>query len=169
MRHKKYSSIGKDLTQQIKDGFTYATDRRRIDKIAIHCSFSPQGRGDNAHDIDLWHTQKGWDGIGYHYVILEDGTIQKGRWVDYAGAHVKGHNGNSIGICRIGGMDPNDKSKGKRDATPEQIKAIIDLSRVLINEYELSPDDVIGHNEYPKVWKTCPEMDMENIRENLRS
>ena len=118
-RHQKFSSIGKDLTASVAKGKLYKTSRV-IRGIGVHCSFSPQGRGDDAHDVDNWHQQR-WrnSGLGYHYVILEDGTIQKGRWVDYPGAHVKDHNKDTIGIVRIGGMSPTTK-EATFDATDAQ-------------------------------------------------
>jgi len=164
-RHIKFSSIGRKLNAEINMGFTYKTERK-ITSIAIHCSYSPQGRGDDAYTIDKWHLKR-WgknSGIGYHYIVLEDGTIQKGRWVDYAGAHVKRRNSNSIGICRIGGMDNDGNSI--LDATPMQILSIQKLTRLLISDemYSLLPEDIKGHNEYPGINKSCPLMDMEEIR-----
>ena len=48
-------------------------------KIIIHCSATPRGVDYSAADIDKWHKQRGFRGIGYHYVIKLDGTIEKGR------------------------------------------------------------------------------------------
>jgi len=161
MRHQKFSSIGIDLTEQIHEGVTYKTNRE-IDTISVHCSFSPLGRGDDANTIDRWHKERFGSGIGYHYVVLEDGTIQKGRWVDYPGAGVKGHNKRSIHICRIGG-------KGKdgaaiKDATHEQIFATRKLAQLLVKMYELTLMDIKGHKEFPNVLKSCPLMNMNLIR-----
>ena len=102
-------------------------------------------------------------GIGYHYVVLENGTIQKGRWADNTGAHVRGRNKRSLGVCRIGGMDK--KGKAKEDATPEQMKSIRKLSRLLAKMYNLPLSKIKGHNEYPFVKKSCPLLDMKLIRE----
>jgi N-acetylmuramoyl-L-alanine amidase len=162
MRSKRFSSIGNDLTEDVMNGITYRTDKRLIDSIAIHCSFSPQGRGDDAHSIDKWHIDRGWTGIGYHYVILEDGTIQKGRWVDSVGAHVRGNNSHSIGICRIGGMASD--GTAILDATHEQIHSIRKLSHLLLKLYGLNIKDIKGHNEYQGVNKSCPLLNMNLIR-----
>jgi len=162
-RHEKFSSVGRDLTEEINKKETYKTNRK-ITSIAIHCSFSPQGRGDGANKIDEWHKERWGSGIGYHYVIDEMGRIAKGRWVDYPGAHVKGYNTNSIGICRIGGM--REDGTAIFDATHMQIKALQKLTRLLIsdNMYKLSPSDIFGHNEYPGVNKSCPLVNMNIIR-----
>lgn len=162
-RHEKFSSVGIDLTNEVFSGKTYKT-HRAINKIVVHCSFSPQGRGDDANTIDRWHTKrfKKRKGIGYHYAVLEDGTIQKGAWVDYKGAHAKGFNSKSIAICRIGGMGKD--GKAIEDATFEQINSIRKLSKLLIDMYELKTEDIKGHNELPGVNKACPLLNMNLIR-----
>ena len=71
----------------------------------------------NANDIDRWHKQKGWKGIGYHYVILLDGTVEQGRELEAVGAHCSGHNAHSVGICYIGGISKDGKPKDTR--TPQ--------------------------------------------------
>ena len=73
-----------------------------IEYLVVHCSASPKGRGDNAETIHQWHQSKGWDGIGYNSVILEDGTWQAGRPVYWRPAHVRGMNAVSLGVCLIG-------------------------------------------------------------------
>ena len=165
-RHKKFSSIGRDLTSEVFNGHTYTT-KRVIKSIAVHCSFSPQGRGDDAHTIDEWHLDR-WgkkSGIGYHYLIRTDGTIEKGRWVDFAGAHIKGHNHNTIGICRIGGMGKD--GTAIEDATFEQINSIRKLTALLIGLYGLKRQDILGHSEYAGVLKSCPLLNMNLIRNIL--
>ena len=52
-------------------------------------------------EIDKWHKERGWDGIGYHFVIKKDGSIEKGRNLAVKGAHAKGRNGR-IGIALTG-------------------------------------------------------------------
>ena len=51
--------------------------------------------------------------LGYHYVIDTDGTVETGRMVGEIGAHVKGHNQYSVGICLVGGIDANGKNYGE--------------------------------------------------------
>ena len=123
--------------------------------IVIHCSDSPQGRVDGAGEIHQWHVEKGWAGIGYHAVIDEEGLVMRGRPVFpetktfWAGAHVRGHNHESIGICLIG-ID---------DFTLEQMSAL----RSLVFDYKRSwPDaEVVGHCDLDDR-KTCPNFDVKN-------
>ena len=84
---------------------------RTINKIIIHCTATPEGRDVTVTEIDRWHRQRGFSGIGYHYVIYRDGSVHKGRNEDSIGAHCTGQNANSIGVCYVGGMDINNKAE----------------------------------------------------------
>ena len=92
---------------------------RKIDKVIIHCSATPEGKDYTVEDIDRWHRERGFDCIGYHYVIYRDGSVHKGRDVAKIGAHCKGQNANSIGVCYIGGMTADNK-QAKDTRTPQQ-------------------------------------------------
>jgi len=116
--------------------------------IVIHCSDSPQDRGDNAATINNWHKEKGWDMIGYHHVILEDGTVENGRPAWMQGAHVRGYNQKSIGICLI----------GKGVYTGQQWAALPRIIHKLLGEF---PSAVVcGHNDLDKN-KLCPLFDVK--------
>lgn len=119
-----------------------------IKNLVVHCSDSPQGRGDNAATIHRWHLEKGWDGIGYHAVILEDGTIEMGRPVYWKGSHVGAQNSISLGVCLIGLGG---------DATEEQL---LSLHEVLMQWLTIYPEAwIIGHTDLdPR--KTCPGFDV---------
>lgn len=95
---------------------------RHIADIVIHCSATKEGKDFGAADIDRWHRDRGFNGIGYHFVVRLDGTIETGRLLSLAGAHTTGHNQNTIGICYIGGLDEDGKAKDTR--TDEQKKAL---------------------------------------------
>ena len=130
---------------------------RAIDKIIIHCSATPEGRDDKTSDIKQWHTAKGWSDIGYHYVIELDGSVNMGRDIDRIGAHVRGENTGSIGICYIGGMDKEMISpKDTRNA--KQKEALKCLISDLKSTYGALT--VHGHNEYDSN-KACPSFDVQ--------
>ena len=76
---------------------------RKITEIIIHCSATTEGMDFTVEDIDRWHRQRGFSGVGYHFVIYLNGSIHAGRPKNKIGAHCKGHNTISIGICYIGG------------------------------------------------------------------
>jgi N-acetylmuramoyl-L-alanine amidase len=111
-----------------------------------------------AKEIRQWHKERGWADIGYHYVIRRDGTVEKGRAEAKVGAHVAGHNKDSIGICLVGGIDERTLSP-EDNYTPEQWEALENLLHKLVQKY---PDaNVIGHRDFPGVAKACPCFDAE--------
>lgn len=129
---------------------------RNITKIIVHCSATPEGRDYTVADIDRWHKQRGWQGIGYHYVVYRDGSVHPGRPVEQIGAHTSGHNANSIGVCYIGGVAADGKTP-KDTRTPAQRAALRDLVELLRAEY---PNATIhGHREFAN--KACPSFNVK--------
>lgn len=129
---------------------------RNIKEIIVHCSATPEGRDYTVADIDRWHKQRGWKGIGYHYVVYRDGSVHKGRDVSEIGAHCEGHNTNSIGICYIGGCSSDGKTP-KDTRTPAQRAALRDLVELLRSEYTNAT--IHGHREFAA--KACPCFDVK--------
>ena len=130
--------------------------KRRINYLVIHTSDTPEGKNFTIDDIRGWHTYgNGWSDIGYHFVIHLDGSIHKGRDIDTIGAHVKGYNVDSIGICYIGGSDKNGNPKDTR--TPSQKRS---LNKLLFELKHSFPDaEILGHRDFPNVSKACPSFD----------
>tara|TARA_B100000963_G_scaffold191305_2_gene166391 strand:+ start:2296 stop:2709 length:414 start_codon:yes stop_codon:yes gene_type:complete len=124
---------------------------RDINRIVLHCSATVEGKEYSVDTIRNWHTAKGWSDIGYHYVISLDGCIDIGRPVDKQGAHVRGHNKDTIGICYIGGVDADIKPKDTM--TPEQEDA---FRQLVASIRTLFGEDITihGHNEFSS--KACP-------------
>ena len=88
---------------------------RKINKIIVHCSATPEGRNVLISEVKRWHVEeRGWSDIGYHFVIELDGSVRIGRPIEIKGAHSKGNNHDSIGVCYIGGVDLDMKSKDTR-------------------------------------------------------
>lgn len=125
---------------------------RWINKIIVHCSDSPYMRDDSAADIDAWHRQRGFRKIGYHYVVRLDGRIEKGREEREVGAHCKTQNLHSIGVCYIGGRDPNGKLADTR--TQAQKESLYTLLSSLVEKYHCP---VFGHRDFSR--KPCPCFD----------
>jgi N-acetylmuramoyl-L-alanine amidase len=133
-------------------------DRARTDFIAIHCSATSEKQNFGAADINKWHRAKGWACIGYHYVIKRDGTIEQGRKESQVGAHVADWNAVSLGICMIGGVDADDRTKAEDNFTPEQYASLKDLILELKTRYPKAK--IQGHRDFPKVAKACPCFDV---------
>ena len=126
---------------------------RKIDKLIIHCSATPEFKEFDVDDIRNWHVNGNkWSDVGYHFVIKIDGTIQIGRPINKIGSHVKGKNRSSIGICYIGGMN-RDMTDWIDTRTPEQKVSLIALLKELKEKYTEAV--VYGHNDFTDK-KVCP-------------
>ena len=124
---------------------------RVITLIIIHCSAVRPEIESSAKDIDNWHKKKGWKGIGYHFVVRRDGTIEYGRPLEEVGAHVVNHNKHSIGICYEGGYDSMGNAADTR--TPEQVRALRQLVEKLHAQFPKAL--IVGHHDL-NPGKDCP-------------
>lgn len=131
---------------------------RKINMIIVHCSATKAGQDIGAEEIGAWHRKQGWSEIGYHYVIRRSGKIEKGRDLEKAGAHCRGRNRHSIGICLVGGI--NGAGNPENNFTAEQF---VSLKLLLSELREKFPQTVIhGHCDFAA--KACPCF---NVREFL--
>jgi N-acetyl-anhydromuramyl-L-alanine amidase AmpD len=83
----------------------FVSASRDITEVVVHWTANFIDQDINAEEIDRIHIARGFDGIGYHYVILRDGSLQRGRNINRAGAHALRRNANSIGIAFVGGIN----------------------------------------------------------------
>lgn len=124
---------------------------RTITLIIIHCSAVRPSQTSSAQQIDFWHRKRGWSGIGYHYVVQRDGTVERGRPEAKVGAHCLNHNRHSIGVCYEGGLDAQGRPADTR--TEAQKCALISLVRELKGRYPRAI--VVSHHTFdPR--KACP-------------
>lgn len=129
---------------------------RVINEIIIHCTATPEGREVKVTEIRRWHVQRGFSGIGYHYIIHLDGTVETGRPLERVGAHCVGHNSASIGVCYVGGVASDGKTP-KDTRTAAQNVALAKLVRDLRAKF---PKVTIhGHTEFSA--KACPSFDVQ--------
>ena len=125
-------------------------------KVMVHCSATPDVESGwasrvGADEIDQWHKDRGWSGIGYHYVIKRDGTIEAGRSLSKSGAHTRGMNKHP-GICWIGTRRP----------TMAQLEAFCSLHDLLSKKYNVDAFDYEPHYKYAN--KECPGFPIEMLR-----
>tara|TARA_B110000977_G_C11026175_1_gene473249 strand:+ start:1174 stop:1605 length:432 start_codon:yes stop_codon:yes gene_type:complete len=135
---------------------------KKINKVIVHCTATPEGRHTTVEDVRRWHLDRGWSDIGYHYLVYLDGTVHEGRPMEIQGAHTKGQNKNSIGIAYVGGIDKvNFKAKDTR--TEEQKEALVDM----LEFFKIANPEVTihGHNEFAS--KACPCFDAKTEYENI--
>ena len=132
---------------------------RKIKKIIVNCSATQEGKNISVDTIRKWHLKRGWRDIGYHFIIGLDGEIEEGRPIEQSGAHTKGHNFDSIGICYIGGVESERGENGKWIAkdtrTPEQREALEEILCTLKTLYTSAK--IYGHRDFST--KSCPCFD----------
>lgn len=132
---------------------------RPISKIIVHCSDTYARMNTTAEDIRKWHTSppRNWSDIGYHFVIKRNGEIERGRPLEIAGAHTRGHNSQSIGVCWVGGRGDDDKPQDNR--TEEQKKSLANLLKALKHDFPNA--EILGHRDVSGVKKACPSFDVK--------
>lgn len=142
--------VSQESPKILEDRNKDRNEDRKIDSIVIHHSHT---LGGNAGSFREYHKSRGWDHIGYHYIIgngngSEDGLIEKGREEKAVGAHVLGYNQNSLGICLIG--DFNEASP-----TQKQLSSLSGLLKEIMQRYSLRREAVSVHNHYNNQ-TSCP-------------
>ena len=150
---------------------------RNIKYIIVHCSATAEGRDFHAKDIDRWHRQRGFNGIGYHYVVDLDGKIEAGRPESQTGAHCQGYNSVSIGVCYIGGLGKDGKTpKDTRTAGQKDSlrRLLIELKRkypsaIICGHRDMSPDKNHDGKIEPWEWmKACPSFDAKKEYQDIK-
>ena len=126
--------------------------RRRVYKVYIHCSASDNPDHDSADVMDLWHRQRGWSGIGYHYFIRKDGFLEDGRDLEKIPAAQARHNRGSIAICLHGLVEDL-----FTDAQFNTLKALV---KEINNAYN---GKVTFHGHREVAAKACPVIDYKKI------
>jgi N-acetylmuramoyl-L-alanine amidase len=129
---------------------------RPIDGLVIHCSATVPSLNIGKVEINSWHMARGFNGIGYSFVIRRNGSVEDGRPVEVPGAHVHGHNARTIGICLVGGLDANQRACSDFMAAynPVMDAALAKLVKQLLQRWPRAT--VLGHRDYPDVAKSCP-------------
>ncbi len=128
---------------------------RKINEIILHCSATEKGEEFDVSDIRRWHVHRGWSDVGYHYIILLDGAVQVGRPLERQGAHVKGRNRNSIGICYIGGLKDGKPFDTMNESQEKSFRILYDKLKDIFPEATLH-----GHNEFAN--KACPSFKVKD-------
>lgn len=117
-----------------------------IKYIVIHAAATAANMDIGAKEINEWHIKRGWRGIGYHYVIRRNGVLEPGRPLNQMGAHTKGYNNISWGVCMVGGVDENNNPQD--NFTEEQYKTLRSLVYTL---NRMKPKaKIVGHRDLSK-------------------
>ena len=126
--------------------------------IVIHSAATKASMDVNAKEIDRWHRARGFLKIGYHFVILRDGTIEVGRDMDDIGAHCRGFNKISVGVCIVGGLsDDGEAEDNFTDVQKENLRTLLFDLQAYYPEAEIK-----GHRELKKGTE-CPSFSVEDF------
>jgi len=124
--------------------------RNKTDTVVIHCADTPADMDIGADKIREWHTkERGWDDIGYHWVIRRDGKLDPGRPIEMQGAHAVAVNGSSVGICLVGRGD---------NFTNQQFMTLHNLINTTKDIY--GDLEIIGHCDVEPNKPNCPGFDV---------
>lgn len=143
---------------------------RDINRIILHMSLTPPSADIGAEEIRWWHIDPNKVGgpyrdIGYHYVIRRSGLVETGRELHVSGAHVGGHNNDSIGICIVGGLKQNPAHPNDWDCnyTSAQWRALDRLCRDLLLQFPGA--QISGHRDWDN--RGCPGFDAREWSKTL--
>lgn len=128
--------------------FRSLANRTVTDAIIVH-HIGNTNADVSAATVHQWHLHNGWSGIGYHFLIRKDGTIEEGRPLQTVGAHCHGENGHTVGINIVGNFEV-------AEPEPEQMDAAARLIAALCRCYALIPSasTVFGHRDFNAT--ACP-------------
>ena len=131
-------------------------DKRQItDTIVIHCTQTPKDMEVDVEKVTQWHKDRGFDTIGYHYLIKRDGTLQVGRDEDVVGAHAVAVNGTSIGVALVGGGTAD--MGWENNFNSEQFDTLKSIILRLKDKYDI--EKIIGRYQVEES-KKCPSFDV---------
>ena len=148
----------------IKDrglSFGELSNRPVTDQIVIHHTGNPTDDDLSAAEIHASHKAQGWAGIGYHYVIRKDGTVEAGRPHWTVGAHARGENYHTIGIHVCGNFE-------LAEPTDAQIESLAMLLANVCHDYGLPIDEdhVVGHRDLMPT--ACPGANLYALLPEIR-
>tara|TARA_R110002051_G_C8723803_1_gene497052 strand:+ start:1705 stop:2118 length:414 start_codon:yes stop_codon:yes gene_type:complete len=129
-----------------------------LSKVIIHCSDTRINQSFSVDACRKCHVEENrWSDIGYHYYIELDGTLHKGRNLEYVGSHCYGHNSSSIGICLEGGKNSDDTPWSK------PLQAQLYSIKMLIGFLKTTFPRLTIHGHYEFSDKTCPNFDVNTL------
>ncbi|MEM6472173.1 MAG: D-Ala-D-Ala carboxypeptidase family metallohydrolase [Planctomycetota bacterium] len=133
-----------------------------VTKLVVHHSASPRDTTTVA-DVSRWHRERGFSQIGYHQLILSNGTVQAGRPESIMGAHALGANQNSLGVCLMGNFE-------NETPTAAQISSLVSVLQRWTREHRLPTTSIYGHFDVPggKTATACPGRNLKSQMQNVK-
>ena len=129
----------------------FSKPSRKIHRVFIHCSASDHEHHDNIETMRLWHKQRGFHDVGYHFFIQKDGSLEYGRDIEKTPAAQKGHNLNTLAICMHGLKEEN--------FTQKQFETLKKLAKQIEHNYE----NISFHGHCEVSAKACPVFNYRKV------
>ncbi|QLF88049.1 lysozyme [Pelagibacter phage Eistla EXVC025P] len=135
--------------------------RKETKYIVVHSTNTNPEQNLDVKDLDKQHRKEGLFSCAFHKVIKRDGSVQDGRDIMIAGAHIETDvvlsNKNSIGICLVGGHNVD----GQPDCnfTFKQYESLVKLIDVLKANYK--EVEIVGHRDVSDA--SCPQFDVKQL------
>lgn len=129
--------------------------------IVLHHSVSPETT--TVEEIRRWHLSRGFRDIGYQYVVRKSSAgwqVEPGRPEDAVGAHCKGWNDSTVGVCVCGDYTQGPLSDGA-------MAALLGLLRPMLQRYGMTERQVMGHGQMTGQATLCPGFDVDSVRAAL--
>jgi N-acetylmuramoyl-L-alanine amidase len=146
----------------------FKTATRLITEVVTHWTATYTNQDIGAEHVHSWHQDRGFSGIGYHYIIRRDGRLQRGRPINKAGAHAldNGHNKYSIGISFAAGYNcPSGTANPDRFISVESINSVQFKTYDMFMSafYDIWPGgQVYGHVDTDNKGKVDPGFDVQD-------
>jgi len=135
--------------------------------IIVHCTDTRCDDSLSVDDVRIWHKARGFEDIGYHFLIHPSGFIEIGRPIEYVGAHAVGSNKISVGVAYVGGRD---RFNNLADTRTFQQKIALQYCFLEILKYYPNVQAIIGHNDVSV--KFCPcfnaKLEYKDFLSNLK-
>lgn len=141
--------------------FSSLAPRAVTNKIVIHHTGNSVDDDLSAEQIHASHKAQGWVGIGYHFVIRKDGTVELGRPDWTVGAHAYGFNSKSVAVHVCGNFNLTDPTEAQINALPQLIADICDAYGLIA-----SADIVVGHRDLMAT--ACPGKNLYKQLDTIR-
>lgn len=141
--------------------FTNLTQRDSTTSIVIHHTGNPTDDDLSAEQLHRSHLNLGWAGVGYHFIVRKDGSIELGRPVECVGAHAEGFNYCSIGIHICGNFNLAEPTEAQINVLPQLIADICDAYGLIA-----SADIVVGHRDLMAT--ACPGNNLYKQLDTIR-
>ena len=150
-----YESSGLVFTEPLEN-------RNKTDYIIIHHSgvVGPH----TVEDVHQWHQKRGWAGIGYHYFISKEGVVYKGRPSNTIGAHARGYNKNSVGVCFAGDFT---KEKMQDKQLSDDVLDLLFFLSYMYGASIVFCDELEGHNPVKGFLKEQIRHQLDTYHENF--